>query len=112
MIRLTQEQREKNRALRHEIMDRIMEIQDTESLEFVRSMARCSQRKELTEHVLQLDEFIELIDIKQISTIYQLFVKDEEPYFAKDQVLELCKDAIDRHIQFGGSISELTEDMV
>lgn len=112
MIQLTLEQREKNRALRHEIIDFIMDIQDTKSLEFVCSMARLGSKKECREHILGLDEFIEFIDIKQISTIYQLFAKDQERYFAKDQVLELCKDAMDRHIQFGGSISEIAEDML
>lgn len=107
MIQLTLEQREKNRVLRHEIIDFIMDIQDTKSLEFVCSMARLGSKEECREHILGLDEFIELIDIKEISGIYKMFAKDEERYLAKDQVLALCKNAIDKYIQFGGSISEI-----
>lgn len=112
MIQLTLEQKEKNKELRHTIIECIMDIQDTKSLEFVCSMARLRLKEEYREHILGLDEFIGLIDIKEISKIYKMFAEDEETYLAKAQVLELCKHAIDRYIQFRGSISELMEDMV
>ncbi len=109
MIRLTYEQKEKNRELRHQIIDDIMEIQDVKSLNLLWSMAERARGKELTEHVLPLDDIIGSMDIGTVYKIYKTICSEEGTDFASEQTKELCQYEIDQYIQRGGSISEIAE---
>lgn len=107
MIRLTYEQKQKNRELRHQIIDKIMEIQNEKSLNTLWFIAKNALAEELTEHVLLLDDTIGSMDTRTVYRLYETIRKEEETDFASEQIMELCEHEINEYIQHGGTISEL-----
>ncbi|MDY3010443.1 MAG: hypothetical protein SOR93_04160 [Clostridiales Family XIII bacterium] len=108
MIRQTYEEKQKNKELRHQIIDEIMEIETTKSLESIYLIANASKKEECTGHILTLDEAIGSLDIDVVGKLYKMFCEDDENTFVGKQMMELCKDEIECYIQHGGSISECT----
>ncbi len=106
MIRLTYEQKQKNSELRHQIIDEIMEIQDTGSLNAVRTMSKTMLRQEYCDHMLSLEDAIAMTDMDLIGKLYRLFSEGED-CVVKEQTLELCEEAIQYYVDHGGSRSEL-----
>lgn len=62
MILPTYEQKEKARELRHKIIDEIMEIYDLKSLEVIHRFSSMYERQEYADHVLNLDEAINMME--------------------------------------------------
>lgn len=102
MIRLTYRQREANKKLRHQIIDEIMEIQDTESLDLIYAISKGQLRKELSDHILDLQDAVSMLDMDMVNKLYHLFSKDKENYMVKDQMLELCGETIRYYKERGG----------
>ena len=107
MIRLTDEQKEENKQLRHQIIDEIMEIQDTKSLGFLYTMSKTMKQKEYRDHVLDLEDAVGMMDIDIINKVYHLFRKEKEDYLVKEQILELCEDVIHYYVAHGGEFIPL-----
>ncbi len=102
MIKLTYEQEEENRGPRHQIIDDIMEIQDTKSLGSVRLIARINKEKEWGRHVLTLEDAVGMVDMEAVCKLYWMFAGDEGNRAVGEQVTELCRDAMEQHGQAGG----------
>lgn len=108
MIRLTYEQKEKNRELRHQIIDEIMEIQDTSSLNIVYTMSKTMLGQEYRDHMLNLEDAIAMTDMDLIGKLYRLFSKGED-CVVKEQMLEICGEAIQSYIDHGGNMPDFAE---
>lgn len=107
MIKLTCEQKEENRELRHQIIDEIMEMQDTEALNSVYIIAKANSQKELMERIMTLDEAVSMLDPEAVSKLYRLFAGDKENRAVGEQVTELCRDAMEHYVRAGGSLMEI-----
>lgn len=107
MIRLTYEEKQKNKELRHEIIEKIMEIENVKVLEALCLIAEKALIKEYQEHALTIDDAIGMLDMGIVYKLYEMICKEKETDFASDQIKEICEYEINRHIQYGGSISEL-----
>ena len=91
----TYEERQENKAERAEIMDAIMNIQNTKMLHGIAMMARSAANKELKLHPMALDEFVDLLDLEMVAALRNLF-KDESPkYIVNAQMQELLERAWD-----------------
>lgn len=94
MIQLAHEEKERNRKLRHEIIDDLMEIYNTESLEIVHRFSRLYSRQEAANHVMSLDEAINLMEIEDIVALHKLVKDKSDQLIANSQITKICEDVI------------------
>ncbi|MCI7304344.1 MAG: hypothetical protein SOR93_09615 [Clostridiales Family XIII bacterium] len=110
MIQLTYEEKNKNRELRHKVIDNIMEIYDGRSLEVLVKMFDVYKRREYGNHVMGLDEAIEMMDIEDIRILHRLMKDGADSLIANAQIAKLCEDVIGRYEEWEGEADAGQED--
>lgn len=97
MILPTYEQKEKARELRHKIIDEIMEIYDLKSLEVIHRFSSMYERQEYADHVLNLDEAINMMEIEDVRVLYKLCKDKAGSLIANGQITKICGDVIKQY---------------
>ncbi|MCI7301539.1 MAG: hypothetical protein SOR93_06490 [Clostridiales Family XIII bacterium] len=110
MIQLTYEEKNKNRELRHKIIDNIMEIYDRRSLEELVKMSNVYKRREYGNHIMGLDEAIGIMEIEDVRTVHKLFKDEADRLIANAQITKLCEDVIKQYDEWEGEADAGQED--
>lgn len=88
------EEKEANKKERVEIIDTIMNIQRIESLHSILCIAKTCKEKESAEHPMELNEFVDMLDLPMAIRLMDLFKNEESRYIANSQIKELIADSI------------------
>lgn len=85
------------KELRLDIFEAVMKIKNPERLKKIRAVIIAFMRNDSKDMILQLDEFVDYLDLTMVVRLKDLF-KDEEPWTTtKKQIDELCTRAIESY---------------
>lgn len=94
MIVETYKDKIKNDAIRMEIIDLIMNIYNTKSLQFIKSVTKGFYEKEYLEHPMTIDEIACMVCTKDIKEIMKALKKAEPNQIAIEQMKEIFGDML------------------
>lgn len=95
----TYEERKIAKEVRSDIFEAVMEIENPEILKHIRAVIMAFIRDDCNDMILQLDEFVDYLDLPMVVRLKDLF-KDEEPWTTtKKQIDELCTRAIESYTE-------------
>lgn len=93
----THEERKIAKEVRSDIFEAVMKIENPKSLKQIRAVIMAFMGYDCKDMILQLDEFVDYLDLPMVVRLKDLF-KDEDPWLTtKKQIDELCTRAIESY---------------
>lgn len=95
MIKENWETRRKNNAIRMDIIDLIMDIFDTRTLQCIKSFAKTHHDREFRDHPMTITAIAFMTDTKDIKRILKVLEKSEPGQIAVDQMKEAFGEVLE-----------------